>query len=159
MNPLAPSSPLHAGPCWLVLLSLILMSALAWAGEDAAPGTAAAMPDRPVAATLYVLNVSGATLFAANQDVTDNGRDLVSLPRMTWKRLTIATGAHEFRFKPFQQGRRVTSVEALAGGTYYLVVAYSPARSWAMPFAGDSMLIKMVSEVEAVAAMKDMKEQ
>ena len=110
-------------------------------------------------ALLYVLNISGPTLLSSNQDITDNGRDLVSLPRNTFKRLGIAPGPHEFRFKPFPQGKRLAVLEAQAGRTYYLVVGYSPGKSWAFPLAGDPMTITLVNEEAAAPLLKDMQEQ
>ena len=109
--------------------------------------------------TLVVLNVSGWTLISSDQEVTDNGNDLVSLPRSTFTKLTISPGQHEFRFKLFPQGRRVATLNAEAGKTYYLIVGYSPSKSWVLPIAGDPMMIKIGSEEEAREALKDMHER
>lgn len=108
-------------------------------------------------ATLYIFNVSGPTLFASNQEITDNGNLIASLPRMTYKQTSISPGEHEFRFKAFPQGKRVAKLTAEAGKTYYLLVGYSPARSWAFPLAGDSMVIKLVGEDEANLAKQETK--
>lgn len=110
-------------------------------------------------ALLVVLNISGPTLFASNQDITDNGKDLVSLPRSTYKRVSITPGPHEFRFKPFPSGKRVAHLEAQPGSTYYLVVGYSPGKSWAFPLGGDPMTIKIVSEEVATPLLKEMTAQ
>ena len=106
---------------------------------------------------LFVLNVSGATLIPSNQNITDNGLLIVSLPRGTYKSIRIAPGSHEFRFKGSPKGPRVARLYAKKGSTYYLVVGYSPERSWAFPFAGDPMTIKLVTEDEARMLMKDMR--
>lgn len=71
---------------------LLLSMGVVWA-EDAPT----ALAPQPTAvqqqdAILYVLNTSGPTLVAHNQDVTDNRNDLVSLPRTTYKRMNIAPG-------------------------------------------------------------------
>lgn len=135
------------------LLTVLLLAAIgsaAWCADAPTGATSASV------AQLYVLNVSGPTLFASNQDITDNGSALVSLPRMRYQRVEIAVGAHEFRFKDFPTGKRVARLDAEAGQTYYLVVGYSPARSWAFALAGDSMMIRLVSEAEAVQAMQEM---
>lgn len=110
-------------------------------------------------AILYVINDSGPTLIPSNQDVTDNGTPIASLPRQTYIQLNIAAGHHEFRFKAFPSGRRVALLDAKAGDTYYLLVAYSPGRSWALPFGGDPMTIRLIDAQDADPLMKAMKPQ
>ncbi|EEG08727.1 hypothetical protein [Pseudogulbenkiania ferrooxidans] len=63
-------------------------------------------------ATLVVMNISGPTLVSSNQDISDNGSEIASLPRLTYKTLPIGAGHHEFRFKAFPQGKRVATLEA-----------------------------------------------
>jgi hypothetical protein len=108
-------------------------------------------------AKLVVANVSGPTLIASNLDVVDNGDPLVSLPRQTYRAIWIAPGAHEFRFAQWPTGARFARLEAELGVTYYLVVGYSPARSMAFPFAGDSMAIRIVTGEQGRQLMKEMR--
>jgi hypothetical protein len=144
---------------WICLL-LALLGMHAINAQEASMSTAPVQTEAASQdATLFVLNISGPTLFASNQDITDNGKDMVSLPRSTFRRLNIAPGKHEFRFKPFPQGKRVAQLEAQPGNAYYLVVGYSPGKSWAFPVAGDPMTITLVNEETATALLKDMKEQ
>ena len=114
-------------------------------------------PAAPPQAELVVMNLSGPTLFASNQDLTDNGAPLASLPRLTYKRLPLAPGAHEFRFKGFPEGPRVATLQAESGRTYYLVAAYRPERSMAFLVFGDSMVIKVVPEEEGSTVLKTLK--
>ena len=145
------------------ILSLIVLMLLgmnpAWPDQTMAPPETNVVSEPAAHAVLVVLNVSGPTLFPSNQDITDNGQDLVSLPRSTYKRLHIASGLHEFRFKPFPSGKRVAQLNAQPGQTYYLVVGYSPGKSWAFPLGGDPMTIKIVNEEVAAPLLQDMKEQ
>ena len=110
-------------------------------------------------AVLYVLNASGPTLFASNQELNDNGQPLSSLPRQTWVKLSLAPGPHEFRFRQFPGGRRVARLQAQPGGVYYLVSAYNPAASWALPLGGDPLRIVLVDAAQAQALMAGMHEQ
>lgn len=110
-------------------------------------------------AQLYVINVSGTTLFKSKQNITDNGVIIASLPRGTYKRLNITEGKHEFRFAAFPSGNRVAVLDAIRGNTYYLVAGYSPSRSWVFPFAGDPMMIKLITEGDAVDLLKEMRPQ
>lgn len=145
------------------ILSLIVLMLLgtnpAWPDETTASPDTAVASEPAEHAVLVVLNVSGPTLFPSNQDIIDNGQDLVSLPRSTYKRLLIPAGPHEFRFKPFPSGKRVAQLDAQAGQTYYLVVGYSPGKSWAFPLGGDPMTIKIVNEEVAAPLLQDMREQ
>ena len=110
-------------------------------------------------AQLYIINVSGPTLFESNQKITDNGEVIASLPRGMYKRMNITEGKHEFRFAAFPDGNRVAKLEAVRGNTYYLAAGYSPSRSWAFPFAGDPMTIKLITEGDAVDLLKEMRPQ
>lgn len=127
--------------------------------EEASVGETATTESRPQATppVLYVFNISGPTLFSGNQDVTDNGKLIASLPRLTHTQLAIVAGAHEFRFKAFPSGKRVASLTAESGKNYYLAVGYNPAKSWAFPLLGDSMLIKMIPADEAEVLLKETK--
>ncbi|WP_155885248.1 hypothetical protein [Acidovorax sp. JHL-9] len=140
---------------WIVFAAI----GVTWAEDIAATVEPPVVKAQEPEAFLVVLNISGPTLLASNQDITDNGKELVSLPRSTYKRLSIAPGPHEFRFKPFPSGKRVAHLEAQANNTYYLVVGYSPGKSWAFPLGGDPMTIKVVSEEDATPLMKEMMAQ
>ncbi len=143
-----------------------LLGGAGCAAPDRAAQPASASTPAPTAevqasghALLYVINASGPTLFSSNQELTDNGHALSSLPRKTWTRLTIPAGPHEFRFRHSPTGRRVARLDAQAGATYYLVSAYSPGKSWAFPIGGDPLVIKLVDAAQAQALMAEMHEQ
>lgn len=141
----------------------LCVAALLVTGCAGAPETRTATPAQTSAsageATLYVLNISGPTLFASNQEITDNGVKIASLPRGTYTSLNIAAGMHEFRFAAFPKGNRVAKLDAAKGKTYYLAAGYSPSRSWAFPFAGDPVTITLIKEDDAIDLMKEMKPQ
>jgi hypothetical protein len=92
-------------------------------------------------AELYVFNASGWTLIQSNYTVKDSGQRIASLPRGTYKRLLIEPGAHELNAV-----ERSVKFEALERYRYYFVVAYSPEKSWAFPFAGSPMFVGFVPE-------------
>lgn len=125
--------------------------------ETAATESPSQAPPQAAPAILYVFNISGPTLFSSNQEVTDNGKLIASLPRLTHTHFPIEVGTHEFRFKDFPTGKRVASLIAETGKTYYLVVGYNPAKSWAFPIFGDSMLIKTIPADEADVLLKETK--
>ena len=130
---------------------LAALLALASLGAQAPPPPAS--PGGP-SAQLVVLNLSGPTLIPGKQVVTDNGTVVASLPRLTFKRLPLAPGPHEFRFKDFPRGPRVATLQAEPGQTYYLAVAYRPDRSMAFLILGDSMVIKLLAEAEALPQLE-----
>ncbi|ARU32464.1 hypothetical protein CAP31_12705 [Sulfuriferula sp. AH1] len=144
-------------------ITALFVATLLLAGCASAPENQAAAPARTSAsageAKLYVLNISGPTLFASNQEITDNGVRIASLPRGTYTSLNIAAGTHEFQFAAFPKGNRVAKLDAAKGKTYYLAAGYSPSRSWAFPFAGDPVTITLIKEGEAIDLMKEMKPQ
>jgi hypothetical protein len=107
-------------------------------------------------AELVVLNISGPTLVASNQNITDHGAPLISLARQTYGRVRITAGPHEYRFDHSPSGKRMAALRAEVGKTYFLVVGYSPSRSWAMGLFGDPMTIEIVSEQEARPLMAGM---
>ena len=110
-------------------------------------------------AELFVFNISGWTLFPHNQNVTDNGSRIASLPRGTYEKVRIAPGRHKFQLEGIPEGLsgpRVATLNAEKDRTYYLVVGYLPSVSWAFPFAGDPIVIKLVPEEEASKLMKEM---
>lgn len=119
--------------------------------------TASAAAGQPPQASLYVLNNSGATLIASDLNITDNGQPLTSLPRGHYRQLPLAAGEHEFRFREFPQGPRVARLSAVAGGRYYLLVAYSPGKSWLFPFGGDPLAIRLLPAEEAEKLLRELK--
>jgi hypothetical protein len=110
-------------------------------------------------AELLVLNISGPTLISSNQNITDNGLAFISLPRQTYRSIRIQPGNHEYRFDDTPRGKRFASLQAEVGRKYYLVVGYSPAKSWARGLAGDPMTIEFVSEEDAQKLIADMRRQ
>lgn len=145
---------------WLAIFTLCILGLPNMgAAEGASVDSTAATESQPQATPpiLFVFNISGPTLFSSNQEVTDNGKLIASLPRLTHTQLPIEPGSHEFRFKDFPSGKRVASLTAETGKTYYLVVGYDPAKSWAFPLFGDSMLIKVIPPDEADVLLRETK--
>ena len=105
---------------------------------------------------LVILNDSGWTLVPSNQVVTDNGRQLVSLPRQTYARIAVAPGAHQLRPDPFLWKQEV-DLEVAPGSRHYVVVAYKPERSWAAPLGGTPLVLRELSEAEALPLLREMK--
>lgn len=136
----------------------LVVVALIGRAEDGAVASPVTPDLAATTAVLYVLNDSGPTLFAGKQVVTDNGKEIAALPRQTYVRLNIAPGDHLFRPEPFLWKQEVR-LAAVAGATYFVVVAYKPERSWAKPFAGPPLLLRELSEQEAAPLIKDMKPQ
>lgn len=106
-------------------------------------------------AEVVVLNDSGATVIPGRQQLTDNGKPLASLPRRTYARLPIAPGPHVLRPDPFLWKQEVI-LDAQAGAKYYVVIAYKPQRSWAAPLAGSPLVLKAISESEALSVIREM---
>lgn len=142
-----------------VLLALLALAALpAGRAQPMAAQDAAAKPtDAPqaVVAYLYVFNDSGRTLIPGNQVVTDNGARLVSLPRQTYARLQIAPGRHLLKPDPPLWKQQIL-LDAVAGQRYYVVIAYRPERSWAMPLAGAPLILREITEEQAAPLLKEM---
>jgi hypothetical protein len=134
-----------------------LLGALALAAAVAEPAgnVPDAAPAGPAPCTLYVFNISGPTLIPSNQAVAERDQVLVSLPRLTWARLSIAPGAHDLYAHPFK-GRHV-AFDAPGGGTLYLVIGYRPEKSWAFPLAGDPLAIRLISEADAQPLLQQLK--
>jgi hypothetical protein len=105
-------------------------------------------------AGLYIFNTSGWTLIPEDQPVLDNGKDMVSLPRNTYAKIMIAAGEHTLGF-PERQKPNLT-LDAAKGETYYVLVAYTPQSSWAFHYFTDPIIIKQISEAEAIALMKEL---
>ena len=106
-------------------------------------------------AKLYVFNISGPTLIPQNQKIFDNGKLLTSLPRNKYKIIKISGGAHKLGFQ--YRKRPVVNLNAIKGKTYYVVIGYNPAKSWAFPLAGDPLVIKQLTEEEAQPLIEELK--
>lgn len=143
------------------LIGIVLVSLFGCATQPdfAAPTLAQPATGREATgsmAELYVFNDSGWTLIPGNQDITDNGKLIASLPRQTYIRLFISPGAHVLHPEPFLW-RQEVKLNAEPGAKYYIVVGYKPERSWAWPLAGPPLLMKQLSEEEARPLLSDMK--
>ena len=108
-------------------------------------------------AELFVFNISGWTLIPGNQDLTDNGKVIISLPRNTYTKVPISSGPHDLGLK--YRKRPNINLNVVSGETYYIVVGYKPERSWALPIAGDPLVIKQISEQEAKPLIKEFAQQ
>ena len=145
-------------------LGLLAIVALAM---TAAPIVLAQVPEPPPSEAtnapigtgeLVIFNDSGWTLIPSNQKVTDNGKALASLARATYVKVIVPAGPHLLRPDPFlwKQEVRLT-IEP--GTTHYIVIAYKPERSWALPAAGAPLVLREISESEAAPLLAAMKAQ
>ena len=109
-------------------------------------------------AAVYLFNDSGRTLIPSDQVVTDNGKKIASLPRQTYVKLDLAPGTHLLRPKPYLWKQQV-SLDVVPGRDYYVVIAYKPERSWAVPFAGAPLVLREITEEEGAPLLREMKAQ
>ena len=107
-------------------------------------------------ADVYLFNDSGRTLIPNDQVVTDNGRMVASLPRQTYVKLELAPGTHLLKPKPALWKQQV-SLDVVPGRDYYVVVAYKPERSWAVPFAGAPLVLREITAEEAAPLLRELK--
>ena len=111
-----------------------------------------------VRADVYLFNDSGRTLIPSDQVVTDNGKKIASLPRQTYVKLDLAPGTHLLKPKPALWKLQV-SLDVVPSRDYYVVVAYKPERSWAVPFAGAPLVLREITEAEAEPLLRELKAQ
>ncbi len=133
---------------------LLLLSLLACAHGQDQPAASAASGT----AELFIFNDSGRTLIPGNQKVTDNGRPLTSLARMTYVRLIVPAGPHLLRPDPFLWKQEV-QMTIEPGSKRYVVIAYKPSRSWAYPARGAPLVLREISVPEAEPLLREMKLQ
>ena len=88
------------------------------------------------------------------QEISDNGKVLASLPRLTYTVARIPSGAHDLRL----HGRKLMLI-ADPDTTHYVVAGDRPERSWAFPLAGDSVEIKQITEDDARPLLQRLKAQ
>lgn len=125
------------------------------------PGTAETAAGQPAGsvpkgmAELYLFNDGGSALASGNQEVTDNGKAIASLPRQAYTRLVIVPGTHVLRLAPLLWQQAVT-LNAEAGARYYVVIGSKPGRSWASPMGGSPPL-RQLTEEQARPLMTEMK--
>ncbi|MDE2236130.1 MAG: hypothetical protein KGK44_11390 [Gammaproteobacteria bacterium] len=130
------------------------------------PGTTTTTPPQPPAglaipegmAELYLFNDSGKTLVPSSQEITDNGKTIASLARQTYVRLFITTGPHVLRPDPYLWKQEVR-LNAAAGITYYVAIAYKPERSWAWPLTGAPLVMKLLTKEQALPMRNEMRPQ
>ena len=133
----------------------LLCSCAATTSVDEVPPTQ--ILDKTEATELTILNASGWTLTPSHHNILDNGKLLASLPRQTYQRILISPGSHEFRFDHSPKGRRVATLSAERGGTYYLVTAYNPSLGGPLlAILGDPLTIRMMDAKDAQALMSQM---
>jgi hypothetical protein len=143
------------GRCARLLLAMALVDV---AATPAAPAQVpAADTGAPAAAgKLCIFNASGRTLVAGNQVVRDNGKVLASLPRHTYRCVDLPPGDHVLRPDPYLWKQEVKLLVA-SGSTYYVVIAYRPDRSWALPLAGPPLVLRQITQQEAEPLLDGMK--
>ena len=141
--------------CILPLSALVLAGGVvpspARAEESAEQAGAPAASGR-----LCIFNASGRTLVAGNQVVTDNGKVLASLPRRTYRCVELAPGDHVLRPDPYLWKQEVR-LQVAPGSTYYVVIAYRPDRSWALPLSGPPLVLRQLTQQEAEPLLNGMK--
>ena len=141
----------------LVLL-LIPAAALTVLGQTQPSQESPAASAPAMTGDLYVFNDSGRTLIASDQVISDNGMRLINLSRQTYAKVSLQVGQHQLRPDPFLW-RQEVALSVTAGSRHYVVIAYKPERSWALPFAGTPLLLREISEEEAAPLLKEMKPQ
>lgn len=105
---------------------------------------------------LYIFNDSGFTLIPGKQNLSDNGKRLISLPRQTYAIIPLQPGKHVLQPAPTHYNQKVV-IEVAPGQSYYVVIAYMPGRSWAAPFAGSPIIIKELNEEQAAPLLNKMR--
>jgi hypothetical protein len=112
----------------------------------------------PESGEVFIFNDSGPTLIPGNQNVTGNGKRVASLPRQTYVKLIVPPGPLLLRTDPFLWKQEV-HLNVEPGKQYYVVVAYKPERSWVVPIAGSPLLLRQISDAEAMPLLGEMKAQ
>jgi hypothetical protein len=138
------------------LAFMVFAAALHAAAAQSSDLPASEPVPEPALAELYIFNDSGRTLIPSDQVITDNGQRLVRLPRQTYIKLQISPGAHLLKPDP-PLWKQEVSLNVVAGHRYYVVIAYRPERSWATPLAGAPLILREISEQEAVPLLHEMK--
>ncbi len=147
-----------SGKLWLVHCCITLMLgltshlAIGSQSNDVNLPEDATVKSAPDVCKIYIFNISGWTLIPSNQELADNGKQLVSLPRQTYNKINIAPGVHELVL----HGRKLV-LNAEMGKIYYVVMGYKPERSWAFPIGGDPVFIRQISEEEARPLLQQLK--
>lgn len=126
--------------------------------QDSGANIPASTPQEGETGLLYIFNDSGPTLIPGKQVVTDNGARLVSLPRRTYAMVRLAPGPHLLKPNPPLWKQQV-QLSVVAGSSYYVVIAYRPERSWALPFAGTPLVLKEITAEQAAPLLAKMKLQ
>lgn len=107
-----------------------------------APGWVAAERVPEGQSLVLVHNASGRTLFGGAQVVNFDGRKVAKLARGEYTAVVLAPGEHQGWVGSFRKQRFATA----AGRATHWVVAYSPAKGWAAPFAGKSFAYGVVPD-------------
>ena len=136
---------------YFVAMAVLLVSGCASEAPKVV-GPAGVAPSNDAVARIYVFNISGPTLISQNQKIVDNGSVLVSLPRNTYKIVTVSAGNHVLGFQ--YRKNPTVNINAVKGGSYYIVAGYNPLKSWAFPIAGDPLVIQQISKEEAQALIE-----
>jgi len=137
---------------------LFMLLVLALAVASPVPAQEQVTPAPAGTGEIIIFNDSGKTLIPSNQKVTDNGKACASLARQTYVKVTVPAGAHRLRPDPYLWKQEV-DLAVEPGTTHYVVVAYKPERSWALPAAGAPLILKEISEAEAALLLREMKAQ
>jgi len=135
---------------------LFMLLVLAPAVASLAPAQEQGTPAPAGTGEIIIFSDSGKTLIPSNQKVTDNGKAFASLARQTYVKVAVPAGAHRLRPDPYLWKQEV-ALTVEPGTTHYVVVAYKPERSWALPAAGAPLILKELSEVEAAPRLREMK--
>jgi hypothetical protein len=149
---------LKSGIRWLVIFVMAMAAATIALAQVQAPPAAEVTNASVGTGQLVIFNDSGKTLIPSNQKVTDNGKPIASLARQTYVKVAVPAGVHLLRPDPYLWKQQVR-LDVEPGTTHYIVVAYKPERSWALPAAGAPLLLQEISEAEAAPLLSDMKER
>jgi hypothetical protein len=95
-------------------------------------------------ALVYFLNASGRTLIGGAQAIKVNGRQRAKIARQEYSVVALDPGSHKLE----ASGRKF-DLSVSAGQYCFVAYAYRPDKSWAAPFAGDSVVFTTITEQQA----------
>jgi hypothetical protein len=96
-------------------------------------------------ALVYLFNGSGKTLIGNAYDFELDDRRIAKLARMKYTALSIEPGPHRL-----EAAVRKLDFTANAGQRHFVFLAYRPGKSWAFPLGGDPVVLREISEQDAL---------
>lgn len=96
-------------------------------------------------ALVYLFNGSGKTLFGDAYAFELDGEHIAKLARMKYTALPVEPGPHQL-----EAAVRKLNFTANVGQRHFVFLAYRPEKSWAFPLGGDPVVLREISEQDAV---------